>query len=140
MSSLFKQFKMDEKKEQDGVLIQYGANDDNSIPGFRILRRSSTNQRYAKTLERESAPYRRLIELGTLDTKISERVFMRVFVLSVLVGWENVQDVDGKVIPFNTDNALTLFQTLPELYNDLVEQSNKASLFRQEMTENDAKN
>lgn len=140
MSSLFKQFKTDSRKETEGVLVTYGPNDDKTIPGFRLLRRNGSNQRYAKVLERETYPYRRLIELGTLDNKISERVFMRVFCLAVLIGWDNVQDEQGVSIPFNLDNAMKLFQELPDLYDDLFTQSNKIALFKQETFEADAKN
>lgn len=138
--SLFKQFKMDAAKQEKGVLVSYGANDDKTVPGFRLLRRNNSNQRYTKTLDRETAPYRRLIELGTLDAKISDRIFMRVFCLAVLIGWDNVQDEEGKPIPFNLDNALNLFEQLPDLYDDLVAQSAKASLFKQETVDADAKN
>lgn len=140
MSSLFKQFKMDPKKQDEGVLVQYGENPDKTLPGFRLLRQNASNQRYAKTLERETNPYRRMISLGTLDTKTAERVFMRVFCLSVLIGWEHVYDATGALIPFNFDNAMKLFQELPDLYDDLVIQSQKASLFRQDTDEADAKN
>lgn len=138
--SLFKQFKMDAQKQDEGVLVCYGENSDKTIPGFRILRQNASNQRYARTLERETAPYRRLIALGTLDNKLSERIFMRVFCLSVLVGWENVYDEQGQPIPFNVDNAMKLFNELPDLYDDLVSQSSKAALFRQDANEADAKN
>lgn len=140
MSSLFKQFKMDAAKEESGVLLTYGANDDGSVPSFRVLRRANSNQRYAKTLARESQPYRRLIDLGTLDNYVSDRVFMRVFCTSVLIGWENVQDQNAQPIAFNVDNAITLFTELPELYDDLVAQASKASLFLAASTESDAKN
>lgn len=138
--SLYQQFKTDSEKEQNGVLVTYGPNNDGSIPGFRLLRRNSTNQRYAKTLERETQQYRRLIELGTLDNKISERVFMRVFCIAVLIGWENVQDKAGKNIVFTLENAMNLFQELPDLYDDLVTQSGKVSLFRESLVEADVKN
>jgi hypothetical protein len=140
MSSLFRQFKTDAMKEQEGVLVKYGENDDKTVPAFRLLRRNATNQRYAKSLERETAPYRRLIDLGTLDNKTAQKVFTRVFCTSVLIGWENVQDEEGKIIPFNIENAIMLMDKLPDLYEDLSQQSVKVALFRQDALEADAKN
>lgn len=138
--SLHKQFKSDEKKENEGIDITYGPNDDKTIPTFRILRRGPSNQRYVKTLENESKPYRRLLELGALDNKIQEKIMRRVFCSSILMGWENVQDEKGKIIPFNFENAVQLFEELPELYYDLSEQAGKLSSFRAETLESDAKN
>lgn len=139
--SLFKQFKMDPTKENEGVLITYGPNDDGSIPTFRIARRSGNNQRYAKSLMQESQPYRRMIDLGVLPQATSEKVFRRVFCSSVLLGWENVQDDETKqLIPFNIDNAMHLMQALPDLYDDLVAQSTNIALFRLTEVEDAAKN
>src|SRR3954469_12243509 len=117
--SLHKQFKTDEKKETEGIEVTYGPNDDKTIPTFRVARRGPSNQRYVKALERESAPYRRMLELGTLDSTVQAKIMRRVFCSSVLLNWDNVQDQKGKVIPFNFENAVKLFEELPELYDDL---------------------
>jgi hypothetical protein len=140
MSSLFKQFKTDTDKEQAGVPIQYGANDDGTIPTFNVRRRGPSNQQYAKALQRETEQYRRQIEMNMLDEMISRQIMLKVFVATILVSWDNVQGEDGKLIPYSKDNAMKLFNALPDLYNDLVEQSGKLSLFRVEVAEQDAKN
>lgn len=138
--SLHKQFKTDAKKEQEGVEITYGPNADGTIPTFRVLRRGPSNDRYAKALERESAPYRRLLELGTLDPKVQERIMRRVFCTSVLVSWDNVQNEKGEAIAYSIENAISLFTELPELYLDLSDQAGKLSSFRAETQESDSKN
>lgn len=140
MSNLFKQFKTDTKKEQEGVEIQYGANEDGTIPTFRVRRRGASNQQYAKVLTRESMPYRRQIELNVLDEMISRSILMKVFCTAVLVGWSNVYDENNTPIPFNTQNAVVLFNALPDLYDDLVVQSGKLELFRADELELAAKN
>uniref|UniRef100_A0AAU6VZZ5 Tail assembly chaperone n=1 Tax=Pseudomonas phage Pavpe01 TaxID=3138545 RepID=A0AAU6VZZ5_9VIRU len=145
--SLSNQFATDTAKEVDGVVIQYGQNDDGSIPGFHISRMSRANVRYTKALEVATRPYRRQIELGTLANDIAERVFTGVFVDSVLKGWENValSDVTGDAsdtgyAPFNRANALALFGRLPELYEDLQNQAKSAAMFKDEQLEDEAKN
>jgi hypothetical protein len=141
MSSLFKQFKMDEMKEQKGILFHpAGANDDGTVPGFRLLRSNGSNQRYTKAVEIETAPHRRQIQLGTLDSKTSNKVFMRVFCNAVLIGWENVYDQNDQPIPHNFNNAMQLFEQLPELYDELYRASNNPALFRTDTAEDDAKN
>jgi hypothetical protein len=140
MSSLFKQFQTDSKKEQEGVEVTYAPNDDGTIPTFIITRLGQSNQRYAKALETATAPYRRLIDIGALDKKRERTILVDVFCSSVLLGWRDVQDTEGKLIPFNYANAKMLFETLPELYLDLAEHAAKFTTFRAETRENDAKN
>jgi hypothetical protein len=141
MSSLFKQFKTDLKKEQEGIPVTYAANEDGSIPTFHVRRRGPTNPQWTKALERESAPYRRLLELGTLDPKIGDRIMLRVFCSSVLTGWENVQGQKNESrLAYTLENAIQLFTELPELYLDLSEQAGKLAGFRIETQESDAKN
>ena len=138
--SLFKQFATDEKKEKEGIAVTYAPNEDGSIPTFHIRRRGPSNQQYVKALERESAPYRRMLELNALDNKTQEAIMRRVFCSSVLIGFENVQDQSGAAIPFNEKNAIRLFEMLPELYYDLSDQAGKLASFRVETQESDAKN
>lgn len=138
--SLFKQFETDAQKEKEGIAVTYAPNEDGTVPTFHIRRSGPSNPEYVKALERESAPYRRLLELNALDSKTQEKIMRRVFCSSVLTGFENVQDKSGATVPFNRDNALKLFDALPELYYDLAQQASRLSSFRVETQESDAKN
>lgn len=138
--SLYNQFATNKEAEVEGVEVEYGANADGSIPSFRISRMSKANKKYTKALERATRPHRRAIELETMNNDLAERLFMGVFVDTVLLGWSNIQDRDGKAIAFNKENALKLFTDLPELYDDLQEKAKKASLFREEAIEEEAGN
>jgi len=138
--SLFKQFKMDTNKEQNGIEVKYGANDDGTIPTFTLRRISNSNQVYTKTLERLSAPYRRLLQLGNLDDRTSNRILITTFCEAVLIGWQNVQNIKNELIPYSFDNAMKLLEELPELYEELRTQAATASLYRDETLEREAKN
>jgi hypothetical protein len=138
--SLYNQFETNKEAEIEGVEVQYGANADKTVPTFRISRMSKANKKYTKALERATRPHRRAIELETMNNDLAERLFMGVFVDTVLLGWSNVQDREGKNIAFNKENALKLFTDLPELYDDLQEKAKKASLFREEAIEEEAGN
>lgn len=145
--SLTEQFNTNKEKEVSGVVVQYGQNEDGSIPGFHIARMSRANTRYTKMLEAATKPYRRQIELGTLSNDIAERVFLEVFVKTILRDWENVpkSDVTGEktdtgYAPFTMENATALLTRLPDLYEDLQSQAKSASLFRDDMMESDGKN
>jgi len=147
--SLRKQFATDKAKESAGIGIEFGANEDGSVPKFFISRMGKSNKRYQKALEAATRPHRRAIELGTLANDVAERLFMGVFVDSVMVspGWENVKlsdvtgdDADEGFAPFNKENAVKLFANLPELYDDLQEKAKSAALFRDEALEEEAGN
>jgi hypothetical protein len=137
---VFGDFEMDVKKETEGVKIEYSTNADGSIPSVTILRASPVNKKYAKTLERLTRPYRRQIAAETLAPETSRSIHIRVIVASILLGWENVQDKDGKNIPFTEENAIKLFEKLPGWFDDIVTNANKESLFRLDVQETEAKN
>jgi len=138
--SLHSQFATDKKAEVDGVWVEYGANDDGTIPGFKISRMSKANKKYTKALERATRPHRRAIELETMNNDLAERLFMEVFVDTVLLDWKDIQDRDGENLELTKESALKLFNELPELYDDLQEKAKKASLFREETLEEEAGN
>jgi hypothetical protein len=138
--SLYKEFETNQAAEVEGKFVEYGANDDGSIPAFKLARMSKVNKRYTKALERATRPHRRAIEMETMNNELAERLFREVFVDTVLLDWRNVQDREGKKLAFNRENALKLLTDLPELYDDLQEKAKKASLFRDDASEKEAGN
>jgi len=138
--SLHAQFKTDTAKEQAGVEVVYGPNKDGSVPTFILSRAGKSNKAYGKMLEARTRPYRRQMDLGTMNNAVAEDIFLDVFVATVLKGWQNVQNEGGTDIPFSADAAKSLFKELPELYEDLQEKSKQASLFRDASVEEEAGN
>ncbi len=138
--SLYNQFATDKQAEVDGVWVEYGANEDGTIPAFKISRMSKANKKYTKALEKATRPHRRAIELETMNNDLAERLFMEVFVDTVLLDWKNIQGRDGSEIKLSKDEAMKLFVELPELYDDLQEKAKKASLFREEALEDESGN
>jgi len=138
--SLFKQFATNKDAEQDGIWVEYGPNDDGTIPGFKIARAGKSNKKWAKAVERATKPHRRAIQLETMDNALSEKIMLGVFVESILIDWRNVQGKDGKLLQLTKESATALFEALPELYDDLNDKASKAAIFRDEALENEAKN
>ena len=98
------------------------------------------NKRYSKALEVATRPYRRQLELGTMNGEIADRLFRKVFCETVLLGWANVTNRDEEYIEFSPEAALALFTDLPDLYTELQEKAKSAALFREESTEDETKN
>jgi hypothetical protein len=138
--SIYEQFETNKEKEIGGVAVEYGANKDGSIPTFYVTRMSRSNKKYIKNLEKATRPHRRAIELETMQPDQAEKISMGVFVETVLLGWKNVQNRKGEVVTFTKEAATKLFNELPDFYDDLQSKASKASLFRDEALEEEAKN
>ena len=137
--SLHELFGTDKNAEEKGVWVWYGEEEDKA-PGFLIARMGKSNKKYSKTLEKNTRAHRRAIELETMKEDQADKIFLKTFCKSVLLDWKNVTTKDGKTLPFSTKNAIELLTDLPDLYDDLNEKARKATLFREETQEEDAKN
>lgn len=142
MSGLHKQFKTNSAKETEGVKIEFpeAQNDDGTIPTFIISRMGKSNKAYSKALEAATRPYRRQVELGTMKNDVAEKLFLNVFVDTILRGWENVQDESGEAIPYSKDSAIALLEELGDVYDRLQEEAKISSNFRDSALEDEAKN
>ncbi len=140
--SLYKQFATNTDKEIEGIEVQMteAENEDGSIPTFVVSRMGKSNKRYSKALEAATRPYRRQIELGTMNNDKAEEIFMGVFVDTVLKGWKNVRDENGAELPFNKQSATKLFTDLPEVYERLQEDAKLSANFRDAALEEEVKN
>lgn len=130
--SLYSAFKTNPDYEKNGIEIQYGENSKGADIVFRIARAGGANQAFNKAMEVATKPYRRQIQNGTFDNKTADKLYMDVFIQTVLLGWEGVEDSEGKEMKFTTENAKKLFTDLPELFSDLRDQAANMSLFRQQ--------
>ena len=128
-------FKTNPELETKGIVIDYG-----DAGRFRIARAGGANASYQKKLAALAKPIRRQIQAETIGKEKAEEIMAEAFFHTVLLGWEGVTDADGNELPYSIQNARTLFADLPDLLADLVESAQKASLFRDEVAEQDAKN
>ena len=139
-------FRSDTAAEQEGVELDYGS--------FRvtIARAGGANKSYERILEALTKPYRRAIQLETLDQKISEKIMKEALAKAVVLNWEVLVDAEGnpdsdgtdwrqgledpdtgELLEFTWENVLKVLQhiEIQNLYNDLRIQSGKEALFLQ---------
>ena len=148
--SLRRQYKTNPELEVNGVEFEAGApNSDGTVPKFVIARAGKSNKRYQVALQAAIRPHQRAMQLGTVDPEILEGIYKDVFCKTLLKGWSNVKLADvmdddnidpNENAPFNVENAKRLFDVLPELYDELVEKSGNAAMFREQENEEAAKN
>lgn len=135
MASIYDQFQTDAEHETKGIEIDYG---DGGV--FRIKRAGGANNEFAKALEARTRPYRRQIEMGTIDQKVADKLLIETFVDTVLITWEGVKDREGKDIKYSKEAAVKLFTDLPELFVDIREKAMNVANFLIGNVEDDAKN
>lgn len=138
--SLYKTFKTSQDLERSGIVLNYGETKDGRPIEIRIARAGGSNVLYQKKLEAAVKPHRRAIQLDAMDPKQLERILCRVYAESIVLGWENVEDSDGRPIPFSVDACVKLFTDLPDLFADVQAQAQQASHFREFLREQDAGN
>lgn len=146
--SLRSTYTTDKTAEVEGKWFDIGVNeDDGSVMRIRLARMGKANKRYMKEVERKVSPHRDAIERETMPTGLADRIMREVFVDTVLLDWEGIRaselsgnDEDKAPLKFNRDNALKLFEALPDMYDDWEAKARKSSSFREAQLEQDAKN
>lgn len=138
--NLYEQFGTNKDLETEGRTITYGPEGSTTSPEFTIARMGSRNRAYQAMFAKRTKPYQRQISNGTVDNSVLEKIMLEVFCKTVLKGWKNVTDRAGKPLEFSVENAVQLFNDLPDLYADLLNQAQSAETFRVEELDEVAKN
>lgn len=138
MKGLYKQFATDTNIEKAGIDLQYGTPEEPII--ITIARAGGANTAYNRVLERVTKPYRRQIQTNTMEHKMMQKLLMEVYAEAVVLKWDGVTDKEGNEIPFSKENCVNLFIDLPDLFADVKEQAESASIFRTEVLEDAVKN
>lgn len=133
-SNVHRLFKTDQKLEVEGIYLDFGHFK------IRIARAGGANKAYLKAVEKKSRPFRRAIQQEMLDNEQAMKIMREIYAETVVIGWEGVTDGEGNPLEFSRDNCLKLFEELPDLFTDVMDQSNKIALFREDIREDDAKN
>lgn len=136
-------YKINVDKADEGEWLEFSSNSDDTIPRFKLARMYQGNKKYQAALKKATAPVRKAIEMEMLSDEKATKISLRVFVDTILLDWQNVQPADdGVELPFTTENALELLEdpAWRELYNTILEFSQKVGNKRSEQLETEAKN
>lgn len=141
-------YKTDVSKEVEGVEIPVDMNEHNKEPIYiSVSRMGQTNKAYTKALEERTRVHSAAIQNETLDNELGRQIMRDVFVDTVLKGWRNLpkseltgnaEDTDE--LPFSRENAIALFDELPDFYDVCEGHARKASNFRAAAKAKAAKN
>lgn len=98
--------------------------------GLRLKVARMGNPKYQAAVRRIGKPHARQLRQLTADTAIVEDVSKRAVAETILLGWENLQDNDGKDIPYSSQKAYELFNEVPDFYTMVCEYASDVQLYR----------
>ena len=136
--SLKTTFGTNQKAEREGAWIEICSNADGSIARIKIARAGRRNKAYTKAMEKETRPYRAI--LNDLDTKTDDKITNTVLVSAIILDWEHMQVDEGTDLPFTKENALQVLTQFPDLADLINRKAWEAETFRAEQLEDEAKN
>lgn len=142
--SSYAAFQTNKGLEETGIWLDYGP--------FRVLiaRAGGSNKRFARTLEAKTRPYQRAIKTETMDNAIAERLMREVFSTVVILGWETkdaegkwakaIEMPNGELAGPTPENIQQVLEAVPDLFNDIQDQAQRAANFRDAQREGNAGN
>lgn len=134
MKSIYDQFATNSNWEQQGITLEYGD------ARFRVARAGGSNKAFQRSLESKTRKYRRAIQTDNFPPDQANAIMREVYAETVVLGWENVFDRQGNAITFSKENCIKLFNDLPDLFQDIMDQAGKAMLFREDVNEKSSGN
>lgn len=94
-----------------------------------------------RAFERLMEPYSpRLNAGGKLTEEESNKLNVRFFAETVVVGWEGLKDREGELIPHSADAAKALFSEVPRFFALIVKIATNEDSFETNKTEADSGN
>ncbi len=145
-NNVYSMFKTDHEAEAKGIVLDYDQ--------FRvtIARAGGANRDFKRVLEESSRPHQKLIQNDQFTNEQADALLKTVYARTVVRNWEvkvedgweqGIPDPDtGDLMPFSWENVLKIFQApeLNDLYTDIRDSAQKATLFRAALREEAAKN
>lgn len=146
--SLKKKFKTDTNAANAGVWFDYedAPNDDGTVPGFKLARKSSQNKTYQKAMReftKDHTTEEGVADFSSLSEAEAEAVELDTFTASLLVEWRNFQPhTEGDNLDFSVENAKSIFgdPDWTDLYKDLARKCGQASAYKAKQRKAEAKN
>lgn len=130
MSSVFEAYALDEQAENDGRWVEFRG-------GIRIKLRSDNSDIVRKFSNRRVKAQRQQIVAngGLLPPEQMDKNEIALCVEAVVVDWEKVYGLDGKLLPCTRENVQMLVTRLPALRREILFASRTEETFRPEVDE-----
>lgn len=130
---IFKTFKTDESKEQDGVWVQL----DDGKSRLKIAR--NLNARYKAAQQLKMQRYKMAAKVKTIPDDVWNDMFNELIAETILVDWEGITR-DGEPYPYSKENALQAIGELKDFREMVMGFAADMDNFKQELDETTEKN
>ena len=129
--------------ETEGIWIDYG-----EYGRIKVARAGGKNKAFKNLMERSLRPYRSAMNMGTMDDAVLERITRENFAEAVVLDWDIVEEgpideTTGKPtlvpVPFSREACVKIFEALPDLFLDIMQQAQTVVNFVEASREIDAK-
>ncbi len=132
------------EKETAGVWV-FPAGEGDGSPAFKIARAGGANKAFEVEQMKALRPYQKLIQANSKKPSaevmdLIKKTTKDTFIKTCLLDWRNVKNSKGETVPFSKEKAKAMLEQLPELYEELLGQSQALATFQDDEIEADAGN
>lgn len=127
--------KTDLQKETQGVWIDFEV-------GIRLKIARARNPASRELMRKLTEPHRKTIRDGGMELEVLEDLQRQIRAKTILLDWENIEDVTGKTIEYSPEQALEFFNDLElrDFYTFVILQSENMENFKKELVKESEKN
>lgn len=127
--------KTDSKREVEGVWVEWEM-------GVELKIARAGNRAFDDLMQKTSEPFLKKTRKGELPEGKAEEILKHCVASTILLGWKNIEDDDGKTLKYSAKKAKELLddEDLRDLYKFILVQSNETARYRRELDEDGAKN
>jgi hypothetical protein len=139
--SIYQIFATNTTNESEGIWIRFVLGDDTFE--VRVARAGGSNPRFGKAVEKHTRALRRAgLKIEKLNMDQHRTLNRNIFTDACILDWRGdaFKEPDGTPIPFNRENALRIFQALPEFFEYIVAECQSLENFKDEEREEESKN
>lgn len=130
---LYDLFGTDHDLEENGFALEYGD------ATFIIARAGGANQKFQRCIEKKMRPYRASINSGTMHEDTSRKLLAEAYAQTIVLAWDGVTDKDGEALEFTKENVVKIFNDLPDLFTEIITESQRIANYVTEAAEADSK-
>ena len=141
-------YKTNSKLANEGVWVDFTdqPNEDGTVPGFKLGRKTNQNKAYARAMReftKEHTTEDGVFDLSTLPEEEAEAIELNIFAAALCLDWRNFQpEDDGKVLDYSLDNVKLIFgdSDWVDFYRVLASKAGKATAYKIKQQKAEAKN
>ncbi len=133
--SIYELFETDTTMEQQGIVVDFG-----DYGKFKIARAGASNIKYTDSFKTRYKPYQKLVRQNKMPESVAQKLLIEVYADAIILAWEGVYDRKLKPIPYTRANVVQVMTDLPDLFSQILTESQNADLYRKEFIEDAGKN